>query len=194
MLGQIVLIVLLASLLASSAWAGESTALPQAVRRTMALYFNQETSQSYSGLIRELSGTVKSRRPAGVFVTLSKAGKPRACWGSIFPQHKTILESTVYATLGALGKDYRYPPITRTEWSHLKPQVTVVRAIEPIESIREVNPLRDGLMVRAGGRSGVMLPGETTDATYQLVQARLKAGIRPNTSYQLYRIIADVYR
>jgi AMMECR1 domain-containing protein len=100
----------------------------------------------------------------------------------------------VYATLGALTKEYRYKPIGRTEWQTLKPQVTVVRALEPISGIRDQNPIQDGLMVRAGNRSGVILPGEARDAFYQLVQCKLKAGVRPGESYQLYRIVADVYQ
>jgi AMMECR1 domain-containing protein len=180
-----------------TAWA-ESVPLTEVVRQTMAVYFEQSTpkpgEKPYAALARRLSASDANRKPAGVFVTLSRAGKPRACWGSVYPQHKNALESTIYATLGALTKEYRYKPISRSEWQMLKPQVTVVRELEAIESLRGINPLRDGLMVRAGGRSGVILPGEARDATYQLVQARLKAGIRPGEKYQLYRIVADVYQ
>lgn len=150
--------------------------------------------QAYQPLIRRYAARLPQRKPAGVFVTLSRGGKSRACWGSVYPQHPDVVESTVYATLGALTKEYRYRPITSGEWRTLKPQVTVVRAIEPITGLRGQNPLQDGLMVRAGGRSGVLLPGEARDAFYQLVQCKLKAGIHPGESYQLYRIIADVYQ
>jgi AMMECR1 domain-containing protein len=172
----------------------ETVPLPEVVRQTMAVYFAHSApppgEKPYAALAGRLTPAVSERKPAGVFVTLSRDGKPRACWGSVYPQHKNAVESTIYATLGALTKEYRYRPISRTEWQALRRQVTVVRAIEPIAGLRGVNPLRDGLMVRAG----VILPGEARDATYQLVQARLKAGIRPGEKYQLYRIVADVYR
>jgi AMMECR1 domain-containing protein len=169
----------------------------QLVRKTMAIYFNHEQRSSgnpYQALIQQFTKSSAHQKPAGVFVTLSRQGRSRACWGSIQPQHNTIAESTVYATLGALTKDYRYRPITAAEWDSLKPQVTVIKALEPIENLHGQNPLRDGLMVRQGGKSGVILPGEAKDATYQLVQCKLKAGIRPGEPFQLYRIIADVYQ
>jgi AMMECR1 domain-containing protein len=171
-----------------------SPPITELVRKTMAAYFSTgvSTKSQYQALIQQFSATYA--KPAGVFVTLSHQGKPRACWGSIHPQHKTTAESTVYATLGALTKDYRYKPIGNHEWQTLKPQVTIIKHIEPISGIRNQNPLRDGLMVRQGNRSGVILPGEAKDATYQLVLCKLKAGIRPGETFQLYRIIADVYQ
>jgi AMMECR1 domain-containing protein len=133
------------------------------------------------------------KQPHGVFVTLSFHGKTRACWGSVDPQHENVVKSTVYATLGALTKEYRFHPIRASEWQRLKPQVTIIKAVEPIDSIANQNPLRDGLLVRAGGRAAVLLPGEASDATYQLVQCKLKAGIQPKESCQLYRLRTDIY-
>ncbi len=193
-------VVLLLGLLSGVVHA-ESVALPDVVRKTLAVYFGEayfadgvQNQTTYQTLIRKLPVAAADRKPAGVFVTLSHHGKPRACWGSVYPQHRNVVESTVYATLGALTKEYRYKPITRAEWKTLKPQVTVVQGLEPIDTIRAINPFQDGLLVRAGGKSGVMLPGEAKDAFYQLVQCKLKAGIGPKESFQMYRIVADVYQ
>lgn len=161
----------------------------------MAAYFSPGSQQlSYKALAKSVNHDLTLQQPAGVFVTLSRQGKPRACWGSVFPQHRNIGEATIQATLGALSQEYRYPPIRKGEVKWLKPQVTVIRRLEPVRSVAGINPLKDGLMVRAGSKSGVILPGEAKDATYQLVLAKLKAGIKPNQSYQLYRIKADVYQ
>lgn len=182
--------------LSQAVLAAQAVSLTEVVRRTMALYFADPaaSAQSVKQLVREVSPAQPDRHPAGVFVTLSRNGQTRACWGSVYPQHKNVVESAVYATLGALSKEYRYRPISRTEWTSLKPQVTVIRELQPMESIRGLNPLRDGVMVRSGSKSGVMLPGEARDAHYLLVQGKLKAGIGPREKFQLYRIIADVYR
>jgi hypothetical protein len=51
-----------------------------------------------------------------------------------------------------------------------------------------------GLMVRAGGKAAVILPGEASDAYYQMVLCKLKAGIRPKQPCQMYRIKADVFK
>lgn len=132
-------------------------------------------------------------KSAGVFVTLSAEGTTRGCWGTVFPAYPTIGESTVYATLGALKKDYRYKPIRASEWKNLKPQVTVIDRLEPIASISSQNPMRDGLMLRSGGKSAILLPGEVSDAYYQLVKCKLKAGVRKGEPYQLYRVKAAIY-
>jgi AMMECR1 domain-containing protein len=171
-----------------------SISLPQVVRMTMAAYFENPTGARYESLAISLPVATQFHKPAGVFVTLSSNGKPRACWGSIYPQQKDAVKATVYATIGALTKEYRYPPIRKSEWAKLKTQVTLVRRIQAVDGPQEINPLKEGLMIRSGAKTGVILPGEARDAHYQLVQARLKANIQPNSSYQLYRIIADVYQ
>lgn len=184
----------------SLAWA-ERLPLTEIVRKTMAIYYadpghriKSAMQNPYEALIRQIQPSSGYGKPSGVFVTLSHDGKSRACWGSAYPQHKSVPEAVVYATLGALTKEYRYKPISKTEWKTLKPQVTIIKSIEPIASLRGQNPLSDGLMLRQGARTAVILPGEAKDATYQLVLCKLKAGIRPREKFQLYRMIADVYQ
>lgn len=174
----------------------EPPALTQVARRTVEYYFETERLKkgSLSRLIQEFPAGGQSRTPSGVFVTLSRDGKSRACWGTLTPEHKDLVESTVYATVGALTREYRFAPIRASELQKLKVQVTVVKAVQPIHGINDQNPLADGLLVRSGGKSGVLLPGEASDAYYQLVQCKLKAGIKPGEPCQLYRIRADVYQ
>ena len=184
--------------------------LPQVVERTLEFHFNGRSPGGPPGLVTGQSSDKPRRqalsefvaglpvaspfkRSSGVFVTLSRAGKSRACWGSVFAEQPDLVKATVYATLGALKKEYRYAPVKRNEWKLLKPQVTVVQAVEPIPGLAAQNPLRDGLMVRSGGKAAVLLPGEARDAYYQLVQCKLKAGIRPGEPCQLYSIKAQVY-
>lgn len=152
--------------------------------------------------------TSDNTRIKGVFVTLSKKGKTRACWGNLQGSSQNLVRDTIYTTMDALKKDYRHPQIKASEINFLKPQVTVIRKMESINSISELNPLKDGLMLRQGGRSGVVLPGEAYDSHHQLVMCKLKAGIassrgskgdnrngsRQGQNYQLYRLEADVFK
>lgn len=149
------------------------------------------------------STTVDNARVKGVFVTLSKKGKTRACWGNLQGSSQNLVRDTVYTTMDALKKDYRHPQIKASEVEFLKPQVTVVRKLEAIGSVAELNPLKDGLMLRQGGRSGVVLPGEAYDSHHQLVMCKMKAGVASNKgknknnsrqNYQLYRLEADVLK
>jgi AMMECR1 domain-containing protein len=169
--------------------------LTDIVKHTMVLYFHGGDSGAKA--IRDYADNLQVRpqfnKPAGVFVTLSRKGKTRGCWGSISPQQGSVAKATVYATLGALSKEYRYKPIKPGEVKFLKPQVTVVRSVEPISSFRSINPFRDGVMVRSDGKSGVILPGEASDAYYEIVMAKLKAGIQPNDPCQLYKLKAEIY-
>lgn len=185
----------LLAILSTGVTSAESLTPTQLVQKTGQLYFSKYSeSPQWTTLIQSSRLNERYPKPRGVFVTLSRNGKPRACWGSAYPQYKTVSEATVYATLGALTKEYRYPPIPKSEWPLLKPQVTVVKALQPVNRLAAINPLRDGLLVRQGSRAGVMLPGEARDATYMLVQAKLKASIGPKEKFQLYRIVADVYQ
>ncbi|HEY9868904.1 MAG TPA: AMMECR1 domain-containing protein [Candidatus Obscuribacterales bacterium] len=175
--------------------AQDSLSLPAVVKRTMEFHFREGRahSKSLDEFVRRLPVPQYLRLRAGVFVTLSRDGKARACWGSVLPEHPDLVKSTAYATVAALTREYRYPPIKRSEWRALKPQVTVVRSLEPIDGLSGQNPLRDGLMVRSGGKAGVLLPGEARDAHYQLIACKLKAGIGAGERCQLYRIKADIY-
>jgi AMMECR1 domain-containing protein len=179
---------------ASGAEAGQTPPLTDVVRKTLEIYFcptgNRAALRQYE---KSLPVDPQYNKPSGVFVTLSRDGKSRGCWGSVFPEQSNIVKSTVYAALGALTRDYRYKKISRSEFLNLKPQITVIRSVEPIRNISEINPFRDGLMVRSGGKSGVLLPKEAIDAHYQLVQCKVKAGIKPGEPCQLYRLKADIY-
>jgi len=180
----------------SSAGQACTASLTEVARRTVEYYFTSGRLKhgSLTRVIAEFPVDELWRKRSGVFVTLSRNGRSRACWGSLTPCHDDLVTSTVYATVGALTEDYRYARINANEWRRLKVQVTVVRALQPIRSISGQNPLVDGLLLRAGGRSAVLLPGEARDAYYQLVQAKVKAGVRPGEPVQLYRIKADVYQ
>lgn len=172
----------------------ETFSLTELSRQTIKLYFEQP-GLNKSTIKALLDGNIPKEygKSAGVFVTLSSNGQTRACWGSLYPTHRTIAESTVYTTIDVLRKDYRYRPIRYGEWKELKPQVTVIENIEPIVSIKSQNPLRDGLVLKSGAKSAVLLPGEVSDAYYQLIKCKLKAGVHKGEPYQLYRIRAKIY-
>ena len=169
--------------------------LPEIAKRTMSVYFGETKlgKQTLGQFADALPVRAQFHKRAGVFVTLSFRGQTRACWGSVDPQEDSIAKSTVYATIAALTKEYRFPSVKHSQWKQLKIQVTVIKSIEPMSSIAFQNPLADGLLVRAGGRGAVLLPGEVIDAHYQLVKCKLKAGIKSGDPCQLYRLRTDIY-
>lgn len=134
------------------------------------------------------------RQSKGLFVTLSKNGKTRACWGQISGTENNLVAATIFTTEGALTKEYRFAPIKKSELAELKTQVTVIDRIEPVDPHVSLHPLLDGLMVRSGGKAAVLLPGEASDGHYQVMQCKVKAGITPSEPCQMYRIKAHVFR
>jgi AMMECR1 domain-containing protein len=173
--------------------------LPQISKITILHHFDADENESFKGLsLEKLAAKFvvkrEHERDAGLFITLIKNGGTRACWGSVNSSQRNLVQATVYTTEDALGKDYRYSKIKKSEINQLIPQVTVVKKIIPINSIVTMQPLKQGLMVRAGGKGAVLLPGEASDPHYQLVKTKLKAGIPMSQPCQLYRIEADVYR
>lgn len=187
--------------------------LPEVAMYTVRYHFGLLDPPNMGGLkvdsLEDLTNQMSALAPAttsdnarikGVFVTLSKKGKTRACWGNLQGSSQNLVRDTVFTTMDALRKDYRHPQIRASEVNFLKPQVTVIRKMQSINTVAELNPLKDGLMLRQGGRSGVVLPGEAYDSHHQLVMCKMKAGVsnkgknNNSSSYQLYRLEADVFK
>lgn len=170
--------------------------LPEIARQTLAFHFSN--GKSLADFANSFYVSPEYQKPKGLFVTLSTNGQTRACWGSLEPRYENLVQATVFTTAQALKHEYRYKPIGKTEWQKLKPQITIVNNLEPISGgvhgLSGQNPLRDGLFVRLGGKTGVILPGEVRDAYYQLVKCKLKAGIKPKEHCQIWRVKADVIR
>lgn len=131
--------------------------------------------------------------PGGVFVTITRNGKTRGCWGAVHPQHATLAEEIAAASVKALRYDYRHRPIARSEWPELRFYVSLVGPMTPVASAAELSPLRQGLFVTARGRGGVLLPGEARTVRYQLAECRKKAGLGPREPALMYRFATVVF-
>ena len=168
--------------------------LSSIAQKTLAMHFGH--SDKHYASIKQFADSLpvpaKYQRSAGMFVTLSRKGKTRACWGSVNPQYPDLVKGTVYATEAALAKEYRFHKVRASEWNTLKAQVTIIKSIEPITNLEGQNPLAYGLLCRAGGHGAILLPGEASDATYQLIQCKVKAGLDPHKPCQMYRVITNV--
>lgn len=97
------------------------------------------------------------REPAGVFVTLLEGDDLRGCVGTIKatrPLHEAVVD---IATAAALH-DYRFPPVRREEVSRLTVQVSVLSVPRPLDSWRDLEVGRHGIVLAKNGRSAVFLP------------------------------------
>lgn len=126
---------------------------------------------------------------AGVFVTLKKEGQLRGCIGTVEPERRNIAEEIIANTAAAALRDPRFSPVHRDELAQLTVSVDILTPMERIKSIKELDPRVYGVLVRGGGRSGLLLPDlEGIDTAAQQVDiARRKAGLFPGEPLELYR-------
>lgn len=139
-------------------------------------------------------------RPRGAFVSLHDArGELRGCVGLIraqAPLHETVARMAVAAATA----DTRFPRVTGTEIHTL---VIEISALGPLLRVRpeEVEVGRDGLLLRVGGRSGLLLPQVAVENGWAreefLAKTAWKAGL-PEDAWrredaELFAFTAEVF-
>ena len=93
----------------------------------------------------------------GVFVTLKKNGQLRGCIGyieGVKPLYAAVAEMAVAAATG----DPRFSPVSKDELDSLEYEISVLTPKRQINDPSEFIVGQHGIIVQAGGRSGVFLP------------------------------------
>jgi AmmeMemoRadiSam system protein A len=159
----------------------------------------KETVESYvrDGTIprpRDLTPEMMER--AGVFVSLKKNGILRGCIGTYEPARKNVAEEIIENAISSATRDPRFPPVTTSELTDLDYSVDVLTTPEPVAIQAELDPKRYGVIVKSGGRKGLLLPDleGVESVAHQVEICRAKAGIATNEQVQLYRFEVKRYR
>jgi uncharacterized protein (TIGR00296 family) len=97
----------------------------------------------------------------GVFVTLNKDGNLRGCIGYPLPQNLQV--GLPEAAIAAATGDPRFPPVTPDELDKITFEVTILTPpvelkVDPTQLPNVIKVGRDGLIVRRGFKSGLLLP------------------------------------
>ncbi len=146
-------------------------------------------------------------RKQGAFVTLNKEGHLRGCIGytdAVYPLNQAI----VLAARAAAFSDPRFHPLKRDEFTDVDIEVSVlslpslIRVRKPEEYLKEIKIGRDGLIIRAGPYSGLLLPEVAVEYKWDeekfLRQLCMKAGLSmdawQNVNYQIYRFSAEIFK
>lgn len=126
---------------------------------------------------------------AGVFVSLKMHGDLRGCIGTFEPTERNIAAEIIRNGIAAATRDPRFLPVAREELPYLRYSVDILSRPEPVESERQLDPKKYGVIVQAGSRRGLLLPDLEGVSTVQeqLSIARRKAGIPLGVPVQLYR-------
>ena len=132
-------------------------------------------------------------RPQGCFVSLKKNERLRGCIGTIVPVHASLEAEIVANAIASSQRDPRFPPVTRAELERLSISVDVLSSPEDIASPAELDPKRYGVIVRSGGRAGVLLPDLPGVDTFarQIAICRDKAGISADAQVSLQRFTVE---
>jgi AMMECR1 domain-containing protein len=91
--------------------------------------------------------------------------------------------------LAAATRDPRFPPLGLDELPRIRVSIDVLSPLEPTGSERDLDPIIFGVVVRQGGRCGVLLPrieGIRT-VSQQISICRDKAGIAAGAAVTLER-------
>jgi len=130
-----------------------------------------------------------SEERAGVFVSLKMHGKLRGCIGTTSPTTGSIAEEIIQNAISSGTEDPRFSPVEEYELPWLVYSVDVLGKSEPIVSLDELDVIRYGVIVSAGGRRGLLLPNlEGVNTPEEQVSIALrKAGISPEEHYEMER-------
>ena len=129
------------------------------------------------------------RVPAGVFVTLTVAGELAGCIGTITGV-EPLGHAVARLALSAAFADPRLPALERADYPHLTIELSLLAPPAPIGAtsrteLRElVRPGLDGVVVVAGSRQALFLPGvwsQLPDPDDFLDHLWLKAGLTPGS-------------
>lgn len=97
------------------------------------------------------------QKKCGAFVTLKKNGALRGCIGHIVAEKPLFLVIRDMA-IAASTQDYRFPPVKPSEIDEIEIEISVLTPMQKVNSADEIKVGRDGLMIRRGYNSGLLLP------------------------------------
>lgn len=97
------------------------------------------------------------REERGIFVTLKKKGMLRGCIGRISSDIPLYQLVTEIARASAF-EDPRFSPLGPQELDDIEIEISVLTPFEQIKDTNEIEVGRDGIFVRKGFHSGLLLP------------------------------------
>ncbi|MCD6260555.1 MAG: TIGR00296 family protein [Thaumarchaeota archaeon] len=144
----------------------------------------------------------------GVFVTLYRypSKELRGCIGLPYPTHR-LVDAVIHAAISSATADPRFPPVRLKEMDEIVIEVSVltkpeeIKYDDPKKLPEKIVIGRDGLIIEAGGFSGLLLPQVPVEYNWTpeeyLMHLSLKAGL-PSTYWltgraRIYRFTAQIF-
>ncbi len=140
--------------------------------------------------------TSEMTEKAGVFVSIKKKGELRGCIGTFQPTTKNVASEIIQNAISAAMQDPRFLPVKSSELDALEYSVDVLTKPEKVESRKDLDPKKYGVIVKSRDRKGLLLPDlEGVDTVEEQVSiASMKAGIYSGEQIELYRFEVRRYK
>ena len=129
----------------------EKKTLLNIVRKTLESYLSSRKIPQF----QVESERLKEKRM--VFVTLKKHGQLRGCIGRIVadtPLYKAVSQVAIDSAL----HDPRFAAVRYEELDDIEIEISVMTPFEEVKNLDDIKVGRDGLMIRKGFNSGLLLP------------------------------------
>ncbi len=170
-------------------------------RRQLLRLAREALESHYAGqkppVVGRPSAKLKQRR--GAFVTLTREGHLRGCIGyvePIVPLWQAVREMAVAAATG----DPRFSPVTPDELGDLRIEISALSPLVKCDDPTGITVGSHGLVVRHGGRSGLLLPQVPQEQGWDreefLAHTCRKAGLPPDAwkrDAELFIFTAQVF-
>ncbi len=126
---------------------------------------------------------------AGVFVSIKEDGRLRGCIGTIEASYESLAEEIINNAVSACSRDPRFSPVESRELQKLVISVDVLGETEPIDSPKQLDVKRYGVVVSNGPRRGLLLPNlaGVSSVEQQIAIAKQKANIGEQEAVELER-------
>lgn len=129
---------------------------------------------------------------AGAFVSLHHGEDLRGCIGYLEarePLWRTVRD----AAIAAATTDPRFPPVSTDEVAGLDIEISVLSPIERCPNVDEIEIGRDGLVIRQGSLSGLLLPQVPVDWGWTREQFLAHTCRKAGLPLDAYKTGAQVY-
>ncbi len=164
----------------------------------MAVSNSSPNGQEVLNGFKEIPERLKEKR--GVFVTLKIGGRLRGCIGRLIGD-RPLCETTAEMAIAAATQDPRFRPLQKEEIKDVDIEISVLTPLKRIEKIDEIEVGRDGILIRQGIFSGVLLPQVATEYNWDritfLEETCHKAGLHKDAwkdkNTEIYTFSAQVF-
>jgi AmmeMemoRadiSam system protein A len=121
-------------------------------------------------------------KPCGAFVTLRHAGQLRGCIGLI-EAARPLWETVQDMAVAAAAEDPRFASVRPEELNDLDLEISVLSPLVEINSLKEIEVGKHGILIRRSFNSGLLLPQVATEHNWGLEEflrnTCYKAGLNP---------------